>query len=87
MCLEDVFVDVLDSLDGGAHCHIDVGIVLLGKVRVVGHHPSIVTPVPTLGDCWAKFTPATMQHARGSAVFSVQQASHDGLNVCLRQKE
>ena len=60
MSLEDVLVDVLDRLDGGAHFHIDVGVVLLGKVRVVRHHPAIVKLVAALGDCTAILTPASM---------------------------
>ena len=58
MSLEYVLVDVLHRLDSGAHFHIDVGIVFLGKVRVVGNHPAVVKLVATSGDCSAILTPA-----------------------------
>ncbi len=54
VALIDVLVEVFDSRDGGADLHVDVAVEEQGRVRVVGHHPTVVKGKPTPAAATAK---------------------------------
>jgi hypothetical protein len=51
MALVDVLVEVLDSSDGRAYFHIDMGIVLCTQIGIVRNDPAVVGSEVVFSEC------------------------------------